>query len=376
MPVAVRVAPALATFAAHIGAATHAAAASVPSVSVPCPLPQGCAVLQPSSLGQSLADALLRESVAWITAGASWVARRAVELAVAPTTIDLGAQWLVSLEPLVAGVVMVVALPLALAGTIGAIVHQDTRRLLRVWAVGVPISLAGGGVAVTLAALSVDAVNELCGVIVPSGSAETFVLDGVSRLAVAPEAVQLLVAGLILFAAVALWLELVLRSASVYLSVFFLPVALATLIWPAVAPAARRFVEVLAALILSKLVVVGALAVGLALGATGGGAGGTVTAAAVLLLAAFAPFALLRLVPIVETGGIAHLEGLARRPARAAQRAASAASYGMQAPAMLDHLVNRDAGGLDLSETPPQLPWVPRSYHPGDDDSADQLDAG
>jgi hypothetical protein len=41
---------------------------------------------------------------------------------------------------------------------------------------------------------------------------------------------------------------------------------------------------------------------------------------ALLAIAAFAPFALLKLVPAVEAGAVAHLEGLGQRPVRAGQR--------------------------------------------------------
>src|SRR5262249_53184923 len=53
-----------------------------------------------------------------------------------------------------------------------------------------------------------------------------------------------------------------------------------------------------------------------------------VIGSAILLIAAFAPFCLLRLAPVVEAGAIAHLEGLSRRPGRVAGRVASTAAAG------------------------------------------------
>jgi hypothetical protein len=62
--------------------------------------------------------------------------------------------------------------------------------------------------------------------------------------------------------------------------------------------------------------------------------------AALLVLAAFAPFALLKLIPMVEAGALGHLERLERRPIAAATRAATmvagqliGAAEGVGAPA-------------------------------------------
>ena len=83
----------------------------------------------------------------------------------------------------------------------------------------------------------------------------------------------LLIALLIAVAAFVLWLELLIRAAAVYVAVLFLPLALATLVWPAVSHWCRRLVETLAALILSKFVIVATLS--LAAGAVASGTAGT-----------------------------------------------------------------------------------------------------
>ncbi len=106
------------------------------------------------------------------------------------------------------------------------------------------------------------------------------------------------------------------RTAAIYVAVLFLPLALATLVWPSVSHWCRRLAETLAALVLSKLVVVATLS--LAAGALAGHDGsadlsGVVSGAALLLLAALSPYALLRLIPAVEAGAVMHLEGASRR---------------------------------------------------------------
>jgi hypothetical protein len=106
-------------------------------------------------------------------------------------------------------------------------------------------------------------------------------------------------------------------------AVLFLPLALATMVWPAVSHWCRRLADTLVALILSKLVIaavlalaVGALAGGLGVGATGSDGGGfaaVVSGIALLIIATLSPFTLLRLIPAVEAGAVSHLESARHR---------------------------------------------------------------
>jgi hypothetical protein len=72
--------------------------------------------------------------------------------------------------------------------------------------------------------------------------------------------------------------------------------------------------------VLSKLVIAAVLALAAGLLGSSSGVGGVVEGVGLLAVASFAPFALLRLVPAVEAGATAHLEGLGRRPLHAAER--------------------------------------------------------
>ena len=71
---------------------------------------------------------------------------------------------------------------------------------------------------------------------------------------------------------------------------------------------------------LSKLVIASVLALAAGLLGSSSSLAGVVEGVALLAVAAFAPFVLLKLVPAVEGGAVAHLEGLSRRPVRAGQR--------------------------------------------------------
>jgi hypothetical protein len=124
----------------------------------------------------------------------------------------------------------------------------------------------------------------------------------------------------------------VVRAAAIYVAVFFMPLALACYVWPATAAIAKRSVELLVALILSKFVIVATLTLGVAALRGGPSADTAIVGAAILLIAGFAPFCLLRLAPVVEVGAIAHLEGLSRRPLRVFNRVASTAAAGPTHP--------------------------------------------
>jgi type IV secretion system protein TrbL len=133
-----------------------------------------------------------------------------------------------------------------------------------------------------------------------------------------PAFVLLLVAVVVAGAGVLLWIELVLRAGAIYAAVAFLPLVLVAGVWPAVASWSRRLVETLAALVVSKLVVVLVLALGAgALGTSKGrGLPALMTGIGMLLLAGFAPFTLLKLLPLFEASAAGHLEGLRQRGTR------------------------------------------------------------
>ncbi len=165
----------------------------------------------------------------------------------------------------------------------------------------------------------------------------------------------LLISLLISVAAFVLWLELLIRAAAVYVAVLFLPLALATLVWPAVSHWCRRLVETLAALILSKFVIVATLS--LAAGAVSSGTAGTGThgagfssvlaGGALLVMATFVPFAILRMIPAVEAGAVGHLDGLRERGTAALTRVPKTAA---------SHALHEGLGALGdarlLAQTP------------------------
>ena len=130
-----------------------------------------------------------------------------------------------------------------------------------------------------------------------------------------------------------LWLEMIIRDAAIYICVFFLPLTFVAMIWPATSRWARRLVELLVAIILSKFVIVAILSLATAaitntasLNNSGDPFEQMIAGAALLVLAAWSPFALLRLIPMMEIAA-------ATMGSQRSSMGAAAGSAGIHSPA-------------------------------------------
>jgi hypothetical protein len=299
----------------------------------------------PGEVAKAVSTRLFSQLGTWLGQGAVYVLAGLGHVMSVSTTPPIGTSFFAHEIGVMALIAAAVALPLLLLTAVQSVVQQDPGLLIRTLLVKLPLALVFTGIAVQLVELGLAATDSMCGAMlqtarVPVGqlfSGIARAVLGVTAVTGSSEGAFAACAGAVVVALVALllWLELALRSAAIEAAVLFLPLALAGVIWPATSHWARRLGEILAALVLSKLVIVAilALAAGQLSGAGGGGFAEIVSGLALLLLAALAPFTLLRLVPIVEAGTISHLEGMARRPAYAARSLAleSATSGGEMA---------------------------------------------
>jgi len=290
----------------------------------------------------------------WVTSGAVWLLGQIGGVLSTTTAMDLGAPWFRTHYATMAGLAGVVIVPLLLLGVLQALYRQSAAMLLRSVLINVPLAVLLTAVAVTLVQIGLAVTDSLCAAISQGAGLDAGHFLGSVTTALGPtEAVVpggaptfvLFLGGLaVVIGAVMVWLELLLRSAAVYVAVLFLPLALAGLAWPAISHWSRRLVDTLAALVLSKLVIVAVLS--LAVGALAGGTGSTpsgasgpgggfasvLAGAALLLMAAFAPWSLFRLLPFLEAGAVGHLEGLTHRARhRASAPARDLANVAMQA---------------------------------------------
>lgn len=283
-----------------------------------------------SSVAKAFADALFSGVGTWMAEGAQWVLLEISKILNQSTRVNLNAAWFLARSSIINSFLPVLALIFFIAASIQALVRHDAALLFRGVVVTLPAAIVLASSAAELASLGLSITDELSrGMSSGSGAQLSTVLATLAtamiKLSASGSAVPSFIAALlgllVVAASLALWIELIVRASAIYVVVAFLPLALLCALWPALNVWARRLVETLVALILSKLVVVVVLDLGVgALSAgTDQGVGSILIGLAMVVLAAFSPFALFRLIPFVEIGAVAQLQGLRQSAQRSVQ---------------------------------------------------------
>jgi hypothetical protein len=278
----------------------------------------------------------------WVASGAAWLLGQIGSVLGQTTAIDLGASWFTDHYRTMAALAGLVVVPMLILGIIQSIYRQSASMLLRSVIVNVPLAILLTTVAVKLVQLGLAVTDAMSSAVAQGAGldagnfmgsvAHTLSANQQLDSAGVPAFVLFIGALAVVFGALLVWVELLIRSSAVYVAVLFLPLALASLAWPAISHWCRRLVDTLVALILGKFVIVAVLS--LAAGALAGGtspvSGGpdaanagagftdVLAGAALLLLSAFAPWALFRLLPFLEAGAVGHFDGLGRQAGRSA----------------------------------------------------------
>jgi len=333
-----------------------------------------------SSLLGSGASDVLSALASWVAGGADWLLGQIGSVIATSTKVDLTAGWFTAHYKAMTGLMGIVLLPLLLLSVVQAVYRQSAAMLVRVLVVQLPMATLLGGAALQLVQMSIAATDALSNVVATgvgadisqalAGVATTLVGQAAGGPQSAPGFVILLGALLVAFGALVLWIELLVRSAAVYVAVLFLPLALASLVWPAISHWCRRLVDTLVALILSKFVIVAILSLAASALAAGTEAGfaSILGGGALLLLAAFTPFTLLRLVPALEAGAIQQLEGARHRVRQAVpSMPRSAASFALHRARETPLVTGPVGTGLASEHEPPG---------PGDSTLTPQLGSG
>jgi hypothetical protein len=309
----------------------------VPVVGAACGAVTGAVSGVAGKVAGAGANAVFAAAATWVASGAVWLLQGVGRVMSATTTVDLGAPWFAAHEAVMASLAAVVVLPMVCCAVIQAVYRQSASNLLRTFTVYLPLCLLFTGVAVTMVRMALSVTDALSGRVLAGAGVDTAdMFSGLTKFFVAgsaggpavPAFVVFIGALVVALGALVLWLELAVRAAAVSAAVLFLPLALAALVWPAVAHWCRRLADTLTALILSKFVIAAvlslaasALSSGLGFSPDGGGFAAVVTGTALLLVATLSPFTLLRLVPAVEAGAASHLESARHRLHGAARSA-------------------------------------------------------
>ena len=270
------------------------------------------------SVGSAVAGAVVVALAHALASGlaelAAWALGGLTHAATATTGIGFGT-WFAGPWRAMLDVAGLAAVPFFFAGVIQVVARGEgpaglARLLGRLVAASAGTVVALGLVRLALAVVDVSAemVGHTSGISLPAALARLGTALGVLTVAGGGGAASVgglalaLLAGL---AALVLWVELVVRTALVYVATAFLPLARAGLVCPATAGWLRRLAEVAGAIIASKLVIVVVLVLGaaaltaapLSLTSPGADIDAVVTGIAFLGLATFGLPMALRLVP-------------------------------------------------------------------------------
>jgi hypothetical protein len=288
---------------------------------------------------------------------------------------QLGSTWFSSAYWRVAGISVLLTLPFLFAAAVQALLRSDLVLLLRAAFGYLPLAMLAVSIAAPVTMLLLAASDQLSAVVSSAtGSASNrfinFSAGSLAGITVAAGPFMAIFLGLLLIAgAVVLWIELLMREAAVYVIVLMLPLAFAGMVWPARRIWAIRAVELLVALVVSKFAIVAVLSLGGAALFSGASfAGHSVTTAlagaVLLIMGAFTPWALLRLLPLAEVASSA--AGTLSRETRGRAHAGSdlAGLVAHSAPDWAADLTARmrdDASGaalpvpaIDASDAPPE----------------------
>jgi hypothetical protein len=264
----------------------------------------------------------------WVTSGASEMLKEVARYVSHTTSPQLQSGWFSAVYWQMAGIAALLTLPFLFACAMQAMFRGELSMLLSAAFGYLPAALLAIFLISPVVMLLLAAGDQLCSLVEHVGGPAGNVLGRTSVLAVqlsdlaGSRFLGLLLGLVVVAAALALWIELLARAAALYIVVLMLPLVFAALVWPARRIWALRLVELLAALILSKFVIVVVLVLGgsalVEMHTLTGFLAGTV----LLILGAFSPWAILRLLPHVESAGAATStirEGTTGRLGRALQ---------------------------------------------------------
>jgi len=268
---------------------------------------------------------------AWVAGGAKFVLHETASVLDQTTAPKLTSTWFSSTYWRVAGIAAVLTLPFLFAAAIQALIRSDLALLARAALGYLPLAMLAVGIAAPLTMLLLAASDQLAALVASTAGNQSGQFLGRSSGLVGALTtfshspfLAFFVGLLTVAGAIVLWAELLMRAAAVYVIVLMLPLAFAALVWPARRVWAIRAIELLMALILSKFAIVAVLSLGGAALSQSAmhSITGMLAGFVLLVLGAFAPWAMLRLLPLAEIASSAagSLRGEARTALGGAQR--------------------------------------------------------
>jgi hypothetical protein len=182
------------------------------------------------------------------------------------TAVDLSAQWLRGNVTVLAAITVPLLVGLFVVQVATSVLRREAGGLVRA-VVGVGKAVIGSVLALAVTQLLLTAVDEICVAI--ASAAGTTVADAAAQFfnftalaTTASPGLQLMVGVLLCVGFLLLWGVLLFRKAALIIIAVFAPVAFAGSVWDQTRVWTRRWLEIVAALVFSKLVIVVVFVVG------------------------------------------------------------------------------------------------------------------
>src|SRR3954471_2571293 len=271
----------------------------------------------PGKIVEGAATGALNQLTEWMTDAATWTTKQIATGIQKTSTPELKASWYEERF----GSMVALGLGLAALVTMMALASAAIRRdpdALGATVYGMLRAGLGTGLVLVLTVLAVGVADEISNAIagetMGKGAArfwndvgDAWGKDNFAGFGSA--AIAFLFAFIQVIAALLVWIEMLLRSAAIYIAVLFLPAALAASIWPPLREWESRLVKVLFVLIAMKPVIItvlslaGHAAAAAITGEVRGDIGVLLSAIVIFGLAACVPWALMTLVSMSADGG-------------------------------------------------------------------------
>jgi hypothetical protein len=322
-----------------------------------------------TSLGKSTFNDLFNALTSWILASVEWILNSVgsvVTSASEPSVILSGAKSEFTTLLVASPVLMMLGL---LVSTLQALRHGEASALWRVYLGVAPACVAGIALARPIATLMLEAVNQLSTTAAATvAQHETTLAKGLESLTpTTPGFGVFLLAIVVVLGAMMLWFELIVRVVVLTLLLVLVPVVVPLATFPSLRRIGWRLAETFLTVAASKFIIVITLVLGLD-ELTGSSATEIIAGAVTMLFAAFTPYLVLRVVPIMEQSALHQFDGLRSRATRAAMNAPSSpAGQVVRSMAPDAPLPDAPEKGPDLGlDTWPGVPETPMPPTDGD----------
>ena len=274
---------------------------------------------------KGIGNGIFEQITQWVSDGAAWLIAQVVEGIQESTTPQLTAKGFLTQYAKMSAIAALLGMAMLLLAVLEGVAQGNAGMLIRVVLVNLPLAFIATSVAYVVVQLLLVATDGMCDAISSTAGRDSqhFFHSAIKGLSDAggtvggaggggpaseaggkvgvPLFVTFLAAIIGAFAALMVWLELIMRDAAVYVVAMFMPFSLAASIWPRWMGALRRSVELLLVVISSKFVIVAIISMAAALLADpGDGVEPILAASALMLISCFAPFVLMKFVPFAE----------------------------------------------------------------------------